>query len=342
MEYIHTRRKEIKSIHDIYSDNSTAVLKIFDDIPEINRLEHISETSGINMTKFFGNFNLSTTLDHSIGVALILEKYTKENKQIIAGLLHAINTPAFNEAAKHMNDKMDEKSVYDIIVGSDKLFEYFLNNNIDIKEICDCSKYPLAKSKGYRLDADSIENVLRISYLLGNITLEELKNIYSDIIVTKNEEGIFEFGFDNYNIAEKFCKLSIELARKYRSYESKISIKIIATLLELMIKRGEINPEDLYKYADKAIYEMGINSSDRRINLGWQKLKEFDKVYTKFNPVDDKFCVKVNINARYIDPLVKLKGGYVRISRVSLDIKEEINQFLNSDTDLYMYADFVI
>ena len=177
---------------------------------------------------------------------------------------------------------------------------------------------------------------------MGNINLKELKTIYEDITVTKNEEGIFEFAFDNYSVAEKFCKLSIEVARKHRSYESKISMKIVATLLELMLKREEINNEDLYKYADKAIYEMGINSSDRRISEGWQKLKEIEKFYTKFNPVDDKFCVKVNVEARYIDPLVKLKGGYVRISRVSLELKEEINQFLNSDTDLYMYADFVI
>lgn len=342
MEYIHTRKDELKSIHDIYNDEKSKILELFEDIPEINRLEHVSEVSGINMTKFFGGLNQSTILDHCIGVALILEKYTNEDKQIIAGLLHGLNTPAFNEASKHMNERLNEKSVYDIIVGSDKLFEYFLNNSIDMQDVCDYSKYPLAKSDGVKLDAESIDNVLRISYLLGNITLKELKAIYNDIIITKNEENVFEFAFDDYNMAEKFCKLSIEIARKYRSYESKISMKIVATLLELMLKREEINREDLYKYADKAIYEIGINSSDKRISEGWRKLKEVDKLYTKFNPVDDKFCVKVNVETRYIDPLVKLKGGYVRISRVSLELKEEINQFLNSDTDLYMYADFVI
>ena len=342
MEYIHTRKEEIKSIHEIYNGDNPKILELFNDIPEINRLENISEVSGINMTKFWGGLNQSTILDHCIGVALILEKYTNEDKQIIAGLLHGLNTPAFNEASKHMNEKLNEKSIYDFIVGSDKLFEYFLNNNIDIQDVCDYSKYPLAKSNGVKLDADSIEKILRTSYLLGNITLKELKEIYNDIIITKNEENVFEFAFDDYNMAEKFCKLSIEVARKYRSYESKISMKIVATLLELMLKRKEINCEDLYKYADKAIYEIGINSSDRRISEGWKKLKEIDKLYTKFNPVDDKFCVKVNVEARYIDPLVKLKGGYVRISRVSLELKEEINQFLNSDTDLYMYADFII
>ena len=109
-----------------------------------------------------------------------------------------------------------------------------------------------------------------------------------------------------------------------------------------MLKRNEINIDDLYKYADKAIYEIGINSSDKRISNGWNLLKMVDKVYTKFNPVDDKFCVKASLEVKYVDPLVKLKGGYTRISTVSLQMKEEITQFLNSDTDLYMYGDFII
>lgn len=342
MDYINNRDDKIKNLHDIYNDAIPNIIEIFGDIQEIARLEYISETSGANMTKFMMYDNHYTILDHCVGVALILDKYTKENKQVIAGLLHGINVPAFNESVKHMNEIFNEKNVYDIIVSSDKLFEYFLNNDVDIKDICDYSRYPLAKANGIRMDADSIENVLRNSYISGNIDIKELKKIYEDLTITKNEVGELEFAFDNYNIAEKFCKLSLDIARKYRSYELKLSVKIVATLLELMIKREEINIEDLYKYGDKAIYEIGVNSSDKRISNGWQKLKSVDKVYTKFNPVDDKFCVKAALDVKYVDPLVKLKGGYTRVSSVSLEMKEEITQFLNSDTDLYMFADFVI
>ena len=257
-------------------------------------------------------------------------------------MLHGINLPVFNESARHMNEKLYEKSVYDVIVGSDKLFEYFLNNNIDIKDVCDYSKYSLAKAKENRMDADSIDNTLRNAYVLNKINEKELKKIYDDLTITKNEDGELEFAFDNYKIAEKFCRLSLDIARRYRSYEVKFSMKIIATLLELMIKRNEINNEDLYKYGDRAIYEIGMNSSDKRISSGWELLRTVDKVYTKFNPVEDKFCVKAGLEVKYVDPLVKLKGGYTRISNVSLQMKDEITQFLNSDTDLYMFGDFVI
>ena len=342
MGYIDNRTKDVKNLHDIYNETMPNVVKLFEEIEEVNRIENIRENSGINMTRLLAYDNPSTMLDHCVGVALILDKYTKEDKQVISGLLHGINIAAFNESVKHMNDKLNAKTVYDVIVSSDKLFEYFLNNNIDIKEICDYSKYPLAKAKGNRMDADSIENVLRNSYVLGNIDIKEIKKIYEDLVITKNEDGELEFAFDNYKLAEQFCRLSLSIAKIYRSYEMKISMKIIATLLELMLKRNEINANDLYKYGDKAIYEIGINSSDKRISNGWKLLKMVDKVYTKFNPVDDKFCVKAGLEVKYVDPLVKLKGGYTRISTVSLQMKEEITQFLNSDTDLYMYGDFVI
>lgn len=342
MSYIENRKADIKNLHEIYNETMPNVVKLFEEIEEVGRIENIRKNSGINMTKLIAYDNPSTMLDHCVGVALILDKYTKEDKQVIAGLLHGINVPAFNEAAKHMNYELNDKTVYDSIVSSDKLFEYFLNNNIDIKEICDYSKYPLAKSKGNRMDAESIENVLRNSYILGNIDIKETKKIYEDLVITKNEDGELEFAFDNYKLAEKFCRLSLNIAKIHRSYEMKFTMKIIATLLELMLKRNEINANDLYKYSDKAIYEIGINSSDKRISNGWNLLRTVDKVYTKFNPVEDKFCVKADLKVKYVDPLVKLKGGYTRISSVSLQMKEEITQFLNSDTDLYMYGDFVI
>lgn len=342
MSYVNDRRNNVKEIHEIYNNNISDIIEIFIDMPEITKMENINETSGVNITKFKAFDNQYTILDHCVGVALILDKYTKEDKQIIAGLLHGINKSAFSEAIKHMSEPFENYSVYDTIVASDKLFEYLLKNDIQIKDVCDYSLYPLAKTEGNKLDANSIENVLHTSYIMGNITKKEFKKIYDDITVTKNEEGISEFAFTTHSIGEKFCKLSLEVARKYRSYEAKIALKVIATLIELMIKRGEINREDVFKYGDKAIYEIGINSSDRRISNGWKELKNLDKVYTKFNPVEDKFCVKVDVNVKFVDPLVKLKGGFIRVSKVSLNVKEEITQFLNSDTDLYMYGDFII
>lgn len=342
MNYMSDRGTCVKELHKLYNNNISDIIETLIEVPEITRLQYISETSGTNITKFDGFSNQYTILDHCVGVALILDKYTKENKQVIAGLVHGINKSAFPEAIKHMNEPFEEKSVYELLLASDKLFEFLLKNDIQIKDVSDYSIYSLAKVQGNKLDANSLENILHTTYLLGNVDKKELKKIYEDITVTKNEEGLPEFAFNTFSLGEKFCTMSLDVAKKYRSYEAKISIKAVSTLLELMIKRGEINREDLYKYGDKAIYEIGANSSDKRISNGWLELKKLNKVYTKFNPVDDKFCVKVDVNVKYVDPLVRLKGGFIRASKVSLKLKEEITQFQNTDTDLYMYGDFVI
>lgn len=342
MSYIDDRGNHIKELHKLYNNNISDIIQTLINVPEIARLQQISETSGATMTKFMGFYSQYSILDHCVGVALILDKFTKEDKQVIAGLLHGINKPAFSEAIRHMSVPFEEKSVYEVVVASDEVFDYLLKHNIELKDVSDYFIYPLVKTKGNRMDANSIENILHTSYVLTNINKRQLKEIYEDITVTKNEEDLPEFAFNTYAIGEKFCEMSLEVAKKYRSYEAKISIKAVATLLELMLKRGEINREDLYKYGDKAIYEIGVNSSDKRISNGWKELKKLNRVYTKFNPVDDRFCVKVDVNVKYVDPLVKLKGGFIRASKVSLNLKENIAQFENTDTDLYMYGDFVI
>ncbi len=342
MSYIDDRGNNAKEIHMIYNKNISDIIKTLVDIPEIARLQHISETSGAAITKFSGFDGQYSILDHCVGVALILDKFAKDEKQIIAGMLHGINKTAFSEAIRHMSVPFEEKSVYEAVVASDEIFDYLLKHNIELKDVCDYSAYSLAKAKGNRLDANSLENILHTSYILNSINKRELKEIYNDITVTTNEDDLPEFAFNTYAVGEKFCKMSLDVAKKYRSYEAKIAIKAVATLLELMLKRGEINREDLYKYGDKAIYEIGVNSSDKRISGGWKELRRLDKVYTKFNPVENKFCVKVDLKVRYIDPLVRLKGGFIRASKVSINLKEEISQFENTDTDLYMYGDFVI
>lgn len=342
MNYENDRRNTVKEIQTVYNKNISDIIQTLARAPEIARLQQVSETSGTTMTKFMGFDSQYSILDHCVGVALILDKFTKEDKQVIAGLLHGINKSAFSEAIRHMSMPFEEKSVYEVVVASDEVFDYLLKHNIELKDVCDYSIYPLVKAKGNRLDANSIENILHTSYVLNNINKRQLKEIYEDITVTKNEDDLPEFAFNTYAIGEKFCEMSLEVAKKYRSYEAKIAIKAVATLLELMLKRGEINREDLYKYGDKAIYEIGVNSSDKRISNGWKELKKLDKVYTKFNPVENKFCVKADLKVRYVDPLVRLKGGFIRASKVSLNLKENIAQFENTDTDLYMYGDFVI
>jgi len=142
-------------------------------------------------------------------------------------------------------------------------------------------------------------------------------------------------------IAEKFCLLSLEVGEQHRSYEAKASMKFIADTLGAMLRRRVISRKDLYTYSDKVIMDIGLNCSDKRISDRWKYLKDLNRVHKKFNNDMAKHCQKIDMNLLYVDPLIRLKnGGCMRASENSIECKEAINRFLNSDTDLYFYVDY--
>ena len=88
--------------------------------------------------------------------------------------------------------------------------------------------------------------------------------------------------------------------------------------------------------------DMGLNCSDKRISDRWKYLPYLNKVYTKFNPSENKKCFKLESELRYVDPLVRLEINDfdLRLSDIDKSTKNEIDEYLNSDTDLYMYGDY--
>lgn len=343
MGYLEERSIEITELHNVYNGKTSELIKKMLEVPELLRLSGISQSCGTELSKF-GIFQYKySRLDHSVGVALILDNFVKDDKTIIAGMLHDIASPAFAHCVDFMhkdyiNQEVTEEKTYDKIIGSDMLFEYFLNNEISINEVCDYSIYPLADSEKPKLCADRLEYLLHGALYTGLCTLDEIKELYDDLVIVPNEDSKPEFAFETLKLGEKFCRISIEMGKKYRSYESKITMQMIADLISLMIKRGEITEADLYKYSDRTIIEIGINSSYKNISEGWKKLMQIDKVYTRFTPIEDLYCKKIIAKSRYVDPLVRVKGGYDRVSNCSSESKQTIDSYMNSDTDLYAYV----
>lgn len=347
MAYLDERNSNVLALHNLYSKEFPGYLKDFIEVPEVARLNGVEQNAGID----FSGFNIFkyhySILDHSLGVALILNNFVNNKKQIIAALLHDIDMPAFSYSSyyideENFNEGDVELSTYDIIVGSNKLFEYFVKNDVDISDMCDYSKYPLAYNVRPHLCAHRLEYFLHTAYLTGMSTLEEIQEIYGDLFVTANEDNMPEFCFKTESIAKKFCHITIECGKKFRSYEAKMAMKFISDTLASMIRREIISRKDLYKYSDRVIMDMGLSCSDKRISDRWNYLPQLNKVYTKFNPVEDKKCFKLKSELRYVDPLVRLQINDfdLRLSDIDKGIKHDIDEFLNSDTDLYMYGDY--
>ena len=56
------------------------------DIPELKRTSRVGMNCGTDYTKLFHNSCFYSRLDHSIGVALIIWKFTRDKSQTIAGI----------------------------------------------------------------------------------------------------------------------------------------------------------------------------------------------------------------------------------------------------------------
>lgn len=345
MKYLESRTKQIKELHEIYNKSVPNFIKELINAPELLRLSGISQTCGVERTGFGIIPYKYSRLDHSLGAALILDNFVNDKKQIYAGLLHDIASPTFAHTIDFLNkdyitQESTENKTYDVIISSDIIFEYLLKNEMDINDVCNDSKYQLANNEKPKLCADRLEYLLSAVYLSDICNYEEIKEIYNDLVVVPNEDNMPEFCFETKLLGKKFCNLSIKLGKIYSSYEAKYTMQYIADLIKLMISREEICVEDLYKYTDSAIFEIGKGSSDKRISDGWCNLYKLSKIYTRFTPIENKYMVKLNVKKRYVDPLVKTRNGYYRVSNIYKDCQDEINGFLENETDLYCYTDF--
>lgn len=121
----------------------------FIDTPEIQRLSGISMVCGTDYSKIYDYVSFNSTLDHSVGVALIIWNFTKVKKQTLAGLFHDIATPTFKHCIDFMNGDSEhqestEERAEQIIKNSKKIMDLLNRDGIKVEEISDYHIYPIA------------------------------------------------------------------------------------------------------------------------------------------------------------------------------------------------------
>ncbi len=347
MSYIDTRNFDLRQLHSVYSKDISDFVCNLADLKELQRLSNISKNNGVELSKF-NSFQFDySRLDHSFGVAIILENFKVSKEHIVEAMFHEIAEPSFAFSAKYLIDyfKMTDfiaPTIYDKMVESDYLFDKSFNNDFSIKDISNCKNYSLGFADFPKLCAETLEYIMANGYFTKTCDIRELQDLFNSIIILHNEEDKEEFGFTDIYSAKNFFKLSLEIGKKKRSYEAKITKQLISDVLMLMMRREEIGLMDLYNYSDKALIEVGKSCSDKRIQEGWEQVENLDQVYTKFNPTYDstKYCVKVPEESIYINPLVKTKAGTFRLTDVDEACEKELETYLATDTDLYMYIDY--
>ena len=226
---------------------------------------------------------------------------------MIKSKLYQAYSPAFKHCVDFLNgDYMTQESTEDltskIISNSKEIMELLKRDNIKLEEVEDYHIYPVADNDTPKLSADRLEYSLSnalLTYKLSNI--DEIKKIYNDVVLDKDEDDTLELSFKSKETALEFVKITSKLSIIYREDRTRYSMQLIADIIKKLNEDGLITKEDLYNKKESEIIEIIENSKYKEIFNIWKNAKNI-KV-SKEKP-ENVYFVHHGAKIRYIDPLV--------------------------------------
>lgn len=322
---------------DIYSKDFPNFIKELINTPEFKRLSNVGMNCGCEYTSFpiFSKGKNYTRYEHSIGVALIIWHFTKDIKQSIAGLLHDISSPVFAHVIDFLNgdhetQESTEEKTEEIIANSMEIQEILKKYNLSTKDVYDYHMYPIADNDSPLLSADRLEYTLGNAFYYGFKSLEEIRDIYKDLVVSVNEFGQSEISFSTLDKAIEFTCVSIENSKVYSSNVDRFAMQYLADLLKLAVNKRVISMKDLYTVEDQVISKL---KKDEELKSMWKDFTKLSQIFTSKEKPEYGYWVNIPAKKRYINPQVVSQG---RVSSLSKNLSKEIDDFLNIDFNIWL------
>ena len=191
------------------------------------------------------------------------------------------------------------------------------------------------ENKSPKLCTDRLDGVLHTCYIwLHTHSLEQIKEVYDNITILKNEEGEPEIGFSNIKIAEKFVSMVYNYAKELQGNTDKFVMKYISEIVKLSVKTKRISLEDLYTKKEE-----DLCSLFNKIFPSWKIFNETNNLIKTDNEPNNRFYISFETKKRNTIPLVHTEIGdkrIIEISNVALNIYNELKQYKDST---YAYVD---
>ena len=236
-----------------------------------------------------------------------------------------------------------EKLTTKIISESKEIMALLNRDGIKVEEVADYHIYPIADNDTPCLSSDRLEYTL--SNGLGAIekiwTLDDVKEIYNNIEIQKDENGIEELGFKDIAIAEKFVHTMSILSRLYRREKTHFTMQMLADIMKIMSDNNLINVAEMYNLSEKEVIEKIEKCNVKNISKGFKIWKNATDILTSKTEPKGKYFVNIEkVKKRYINPLVRYNNKHKRIKDISEKAANDINEALEYKTAKYVYLDF--
>ena len=345
LEDIYKFTPEVLEYYKILSPEIPEFILEYANTKEMLKQQYICVSCWTNYSKLF-NIHWFSSLEHSIGVALIIWNFTKDKKQTLSWLFHDIATPAFKHCIDFMNgDHSRQESTEELttkfIKESEEISALLERDNISLEEVCDYHIYPIADNDSPRLSSDRLEYTLsNCVFTYHTSDLETIKAIYEDIEIQVNEEWEKELGFKHKELAEKFVALMSEVAVIYIENRTIFSMQFLADVLKIMKEHGEISVEELYSLREIDIIDKIRHSNVTNIRECFEIRENATSIYTDDKEPSWVYRIKQETKRRTINPLVRTNNWYIRLTSISESSKENINKVLSYNMNKYTYLDF--
>ncbi|MGL6106314.1 HD domain-containing protein [Romboutsia sp.] len=321
----------------IYSKDYPKFIEELINTPEFKRLDNIGMNCGCEYTSFpiLNRGKEYTRYIHSIGVAIIVWHFTKDIKQSVAGLLHDISSPVFAHVVDFLNGDHDtqestEENTEEIIENSIEIQKILKKYNLTTKDVCDYHIYPVADNDSPLLSADRLEYTLGNAYYYSFKSIDEIKSMYDDLVVCKNEANIDEISFTNLDKAVEFTSVSLVNSRVYTSHEDRFAMQYLADLLKEAIDNKALSLEDLYKTESEVINKLCM---DDNLKLKFKEFTKFSKVVLNKEKPNEVYSINVSAKKRYINPQLTSKE---RVSSLSSELSKDIDKYLKEDFNIWV------
>ncbi len=303
----------------------------------LERLKHITQFCGCDYTQLYSPLFLYTRFDHSLVVANMTWHFTHNKKETVAALLHDIGTPCFAHSidyvfGDYLNQESSEKNIIDIIKKDEELYDYLKDDKITLEDLNCLDNYDILENKSPKLCTDRLDGVLHTCYIwLHTHSLDDIKKVYDNIIVLKNEDGRLEIGFNDVKIAEKFVGMVFIYAKELQGNRDKFVMKYVSEIVKLACNNKLIMLEDLYN--KKEVDLCNIFSKNFK---SWNYFNIVTSIKNSKNKPLYNFYISFDTKKRNTIPLVKCNNKIVRINEIS-NYAKEIYERLNKFKD-YKYA----
>lgn len=244
--------------------------------PSLTRLKKIGYFCGMDYaSKNVYSFKEHITrFDHSLTVALLTWKCTKDEKATLAALFHDIATPCFSHVIDYMNkdytiQESTEEYTEEILRNDSYLLECLVQDGIALDDVVDFKRYNIVDNSRPKLCADRLDGVILtgISWT-KNVNSNDIQNILEDIEIYNNE-----IGFKTAEIANRVVDINNSIDVYCHSKEDNYMMELLADITRHAIDNGYITYNELFNSNEEDLISKLKDTQDTTLHDMFNKFE---------------------------------------------------------------------